>query len=136
MIGLGALAVCLAYLAYRSHQFGPLLPVALFVLALILLGVLTVEVGDEFVEVRFGPGVIKKKWRLADVLSCQRVRNHWWYGWGIHWIGRNKWLFNVSGLDAVELSMKDGKTYRVGTDEPEKLCQLIQGKLTQNHSSK
>jgi hypothetical protein len=36
----------------------------------------------------------------------------------------------------VELSMKDGKTYRVGTDEPEKLCQLIQGKLTQNHSSK
>ncbi len=34
-------------------------------------------------------------------------------------IGR--WLFNVSGRDAVELKMKSGRTYRIGTDRPDAL---------------
>jgi len=67
--------------------------------------------------------------RLAEIQSCRPVRNRWWYGWGIRWIGRRKWLFNVAGLDAVELAMKDGTIYRIGTDEPQKLSELIQDKL-------
>ena len=31
------------------------------------------------------------------------------------------WIYNVSGFDAIELTMKNGKIYRIGTDEPEKL---------------
>jgi hypothetical protein len=57
------------------------------------------------------------------------VRNRWWWGWGIRRIGRGQWLFNVSGLDAVELSMKNGKTYRIGTDEPQRLCEVVQSRL-------
>jgi len=130
--GFGSIAFSLGYIAYHSHQFGPLVPMVLVVTVLALFSTLTVKVNDEFIEVCFGPGVIRKKWRLADVQSCQPVRNHWWYGWGIRWIGHGKWLFNVSGLDAVELSLKDGRIYRVGTDEPQRLCELILGKLNKN----
>ncbi|HBI33644.1 MAG TPA: hypothetical protein DEA43_03435 [Candidatus Moranbacteria bacterium] len=35
------------------------------------------------------------------------------------------WIYNISGFDAVEIKMKNGKLYRVGTDEPEKLEQVI-----------
>jgi len=35
------------------------------------------------------------------------------------------WIFNVSGFDAVELIMKNGKIYRIGTDEPIKLESAI-----------
>jgi hypothetical protein len=129
LVPLGAFVFGLGCIAYRSQQVGPLLPMTLVVAALVLFSTLTVKVNDEFIEVRFGAGVIRKKWRLDDVQSCQPVRNRWWYGWGIRWIGHGKWLFNVSGLDAVELSLKDGKIYRVGTDEPRRLCELIQGKL-------
>jgi len=35
------------------------------------------------------------------------------------------WIYNISGFDAVEIKMKNGKTYRIGTDEPQKLEQAI-----------
>jgi hypothetical protein len=56
------------------------------------------------------------------------VKNQWWWGWGIRLIPGG-WLYNVSGLDAVELKMKNGRVYRIGTDEPRKLAEFIQAKL-------
>jgi hypothetical protein len=46
------------------------------------------------------------------------------------WFWPKMWIYNVSGFDAVEIKMKDGKTYRIGTDEPEKLEQTICNLLT------
>ena len=49
-------------------------------------------------------------------------------GWGIRLIP-NGWLWNVSGLGAVELSLVNGQRFRIGTDEPEQLATAIQGAL-------
>jgi len=132
----GGFAIFMGWLVYHSRQFGPLVPLSVVLLAAILFCRLTVTVDEEFVEIRFGPGVIRKKWRFAEIESCGLVRNRRWHGWGVHWIGKKTWLFNISGLDAVELRMKDGRIYRVGTDEPEKLGGLIQGRLNKNAVSK
>ena len=35
------------------------------------------------------------------------------------------WIFNVSGFDAVEIKMENGKIFRIGTDEPKKLEHAI-----------
>jgi hypothetical protein len=35
------------------------------------------------------------------------------------------WIYNVSGFDAVEITLKNGNTYRIGTDEPKELEQAI-----------
>jgi len=129
MAALGLLSATLASIAYSSRQAGPLVPLCIVLLALILFCSITVALDENQIEVRFGPGWVKKRWRLAEIQSCRPVRNRWWYGWGIRWIGRRKWLFNVAGLDAVELAMKDGTIYRIGTDEPQKLSELIQDKL-------
>jgi hypothetical protein len=50
------------------------------------------------------------------------------YGWGIRWIPGG-WLWNVSGLDGVELVLVNNRRFRVGTDEPEQLAAAIQGAL-------
>jgi hypothetical protein len=47
-----------------------------------------------------------------------------WYGWSIR-LTPHGWLYSVSGLAAVELTLQDGKRLRIGTDEPERLCQAI-----------
>jgi hypothetical protein len=126
---LGAFTVGLGFAAIQSGQPEPLIPAGILLVVLALFCCLTVRADDKQIEVSFGPGLIRKKLRLEKVQTCQPVKNHWWFGWGIRCIGRRKWLFNVSGLDAVELVMKDGAVYRVGTDEPDQLSRFIQSRL-------
>ena len=45
------------------------------------------------------------------------MRNEWYYGWGVR-LTPYGWMFNVSGLDAVELTFESGKRFRIGTDRP------------------
>jgi hypothetical protein len=104
-------------------------PVALGVLAFLLLLTvlfhsLTVEVTSAEIRIRFGPGPIRKSFPLIEIIEARAVRNSWWYGWGIR-LTPHGWLFNVSGLDAVELRMTDERKYRIGTDEPRALLQVI-----------
>jgi len=89
-------------------------------ICLLLFSTLTVIIRDEVLEIRFGPGLIRKKLHLKDIESCQVVRNPWYYGWGIH-LTPHGWLYNVSGFSAVEIRLKSGKKYRVGTDVPHEL---------------
>jgi hypothetical protein len=106
------------------HPF--LLVVLAFLLFLtVLFATLTVEVTNEAVRIRFGPGPIRKGFPLSEIRSARAVRNHWAYGWGIR-MTPHGWLFNVSGLDAVELEMHDGKRYRIGTDQPRELLAAIE----------
>jgi hypothetical protein len=59
---------------------------------------------------------------LTEIASVKKVRNHWYYGWGIKlWFWPYMWIYNVSGFDAVELTMKNGKIYRIGTNESDVL---------------
>jgi len=97
---------------------------------LVLFPTLTALVLDDRVEVRFGPGLIRRRFRAGDIESCRVVRNPWYYGWGIRLIPHG-WMFNVSGLRAVELAMKNGRRYRIGTDAPEDLARAIQQVLKQ-----
>ncbi|MDO8490057.1 MAG: hypothetical protein Q7S47_01415 [bacterium] len=87
---------------------------------------LQVLIDGEYVRIKFGYGIYQKKFLLNDVVSARTVKNHWYYGWGIRvWLRPKMWIYNVSGFDAVEIKMKNGKTYRIGTDEPKKLEQTI-----------
>jgi Na+/proline symporter len=119
------LAICLG-IFYSSWI--SILVSGVLLICIILFPNLTVIVDDDFVQIRFGLGLIRKKFKLEDIKSCAVVRNKLWYGWGIHWFP-NGLLFNISGLDAVELLMNNGKIYRIGTDEPQKLNEFIQKKL-------
>lgn len=105
-------------------------PALLFALAILfVLGILfyslTVEISGGVLECRFGPGLIRKRFALRDVLDARPVRNRWYYGWGIRWIPPRGWMFNISGFDAVELSLASGKYFRIGTDQPEELAAAI-----------
>jgi hypothetical protein len=46
--------------------------------------------------------------RLAEIVGCEPIRIRWWYGWGIH-LTPYGWLYNVSGFDAVAITLRDGK---------------------------
>jgi len=100
------------------------LSIGVLVLVGILFGTLTVEVSSEKIRFWFGPGLIRKTYSLAEVTGAEIVRNHWYYGWGIRYTPHG-WLFNVSGLDAVAITLASGKQIRIGTDQPNELERAV-----------
>ncbi|MBF0503894.1 MAG: hypothetical protein HQL14_02210 [Candidatus Omnitrophica bacterium] len=89
----------------------------------VLFATLTVSVDAENVNIAFGPGIIRKKFRLKSIENCQISKTKC-CSWGIHGWGK-RWLFNVSGFDTIELKMKNGMAYYIGTDQPAQLEKAI-----------
>jgi hypothetical protein len=102
--------------------------VALFMVGLVVLtfwfSKLTVTVLGGTVTATFGPGRPHRVMELSDVNAAREVRNAWIQGWGIRKI-TNGWMYNVWGLDAVELDFTSGRIFRIGTNEPGKLSAAI-----------
>ncbi|PSQ94403.1 MAG: hypothetical protein BRD30_00240 [Bacteroidetes bacterium QH_2_63_10] len=72
----------------------------------------------------FGPGFWERCIPLDDVQRATSVRMSPIHGWGIHHTSHG-WLYNVSGLDAVEIETSS-ETLRIGTDGPERLRRAIE----------
>ena len=102
-----------------------LLSLGVLLVILVLFSSLTVEIDAEHLRIHFGIGLIRERFPLDQIETCLPVRNSWLHGWGIR-LTSHGWLYNVSGLDAVELKMKNGKACRIGTDEPEALTAVLQ----------
>ena len=125
VVTVGITAIALAVAAY----WGPLpRPVLLLAAALAIcvpvFGSLTVDIDSETLLVRFGFGLVRKRFRLSEIVSAKPVRNSGYDGWGIHRL-QNGWGYNVSGFDAVEIELSDGSAHRIGTDEPQALVAAI-----------
>jgi prepilin signal peptidase PulO-like enzyme (type II secretory pathway) len=91
---------------------------------------ITVTVDEKEVTAVFGIGLIKKKIPIDTIENVEAARNKWYYGWGIRYVlFQNTWMYNCSGLDAVQLYFKDGKKFRIGTDEPDKLINAIKSRI-------
>ncbi len=119
-----AIALVLPLLAVPGAP-GPLLLVLLLLaLAGVVFSTLTVEVDATEIRIRFTFGLVRKRVALAELRGQRPVRNPWRYGWGIHMIPGG-WIWNVSGQEAVELLLGEGRVLRVGTDEPEALSRAI-----------
>ncbi|MDP6835279.1 MAG: hypothetical protein QF392_03825 [Candidatus Poseidoniia archaeon] len=94
------------------------------ILIMLLFYRLKVEVGDSHICLTFGIGLIHRSIIRTDVVAAEAVRNLFWYGWGIRYTP-NGWMWNIYGLDAVEITYTSSKKFRIGTDEPEQLIQAL-----------
>lgn len=92
----------------------------LFILSSVM--TLTVSIDEKYLEIKFGYGLFRKKFLLSEIVSAKQVKNHWYYGWGMRvWFWPKMYIYNVSGFDAVEIIMRNGNIYRIGTDTPMEL---------------
>lgn len=85
-----------------------------------------VRVTAHEVQVTFGTRWPRRTVAVRDVRSHAIVRNPWYWGWGIRAIP-NGWLWNVWGLDAIELELASGRRFRIGTDDPQGLYASLLG---------
>jgi hypothetical protein len=81
-------------------------------------------VNDTEIRWYFGSGLWDYRVVLSDIEGVRIVRNSWLNGFGIRM--RPGWrLYNVSGLDAVELRLNTGDIRRIGTDDPQGLAAAL-----------
>ena len=123
------LAVVFAVLAMMLLKPLWVTPVILLVTAW-LFSSLTVEITDRDLRWRFEPGLAHKSVPLAEIVSATPVRTG--PSWGIHWSPRTGWLYNVSGFDAVAITLRSGKKFALGTDEPQILAARLAEAIRQN----
>ncbi len=123
LVGL-AVAAILVPAGFVRMPVGALVVAGVLLVCLGLFATLTVEVDDRRITVRFGPGLIHAELAVDEVRRVQVVRNEWYMGFGVRVLPRGR-LYNVSGLDAVEVEMAGGAIHRIGTDEPEALATAI-----------
>jgi hypothetical protein len=85
---------------------------------------LTVTIEDTQLTASFGPGRPRKNVDLSDVATTMPVRNAWIQGWGLRKISGG-WMYNVWGLDAIELTMASSERVRIGTNDTDNLLASI-----------
>ena len=89
---------------------------------------LTIEISDETLRACFGMGLVCKKVPLAENALCEPIRTRWWYGWGIQ-LTPFGCLYNVAGWDAVVITLRNGRKFALGTDDPPRLIGVIKGSI-------
>ena len=90
---------------------------------------LTIQITDRVLRWQFGLGFIRKEVPLAVIERAEIAETTFLQGWGIHPTSRG-WLYNVSGFQAVVVGLKSGKTFLLGTDEPERLRAALRRALS------
>ena len=95
---------------------------------------ITIYINETYISFKLGIGLVSKKYLIADIKSCKPVKNEPLFGIGIKIIP-NGMLYNVSGLQAIELTFKNRKSkIRIGTNQPEEIASII-NKMIENEKS-
>ncbi|MBK8181610.1 MAG: hypothetical protein IPK63_01320 [Candidatus Competibacteraceae bacterium] len=137
-------------LDYKQTQFGTVVVVSLLLTGLLLVGLglalsdrviivggplltavavllfhsLTIVIDADYLRFWFGVGLIQKRIPLAEIREAKPVRNSVIHGWGIHRTAEG-WVYNVSGWEAVEITLANGKRLRLGTPQPNLLARKL-----------
>lgn len=116
-----------------APNYAAILPIILF--AAVILGVtgilfssMTVRVHENALSWYFGPGFWKKTIPLTNIEKATATKTKWYWGYGIKYFGPKRWLYNVSGTDAVELRLRNGGWVRLGTDDVTGLMQALRSR--------
>ena len=113
-----------AYTLPSPGRWGLLAGALLLVVVAWLFSSLTVSVSESELQWRFGPGLLRFRMALVDIVGVSVVRNSVLNGFGIRMRPGFR-LYNVSGLDAVELRLRNGDVRRIGTDDARGLAAAL-----------
>ncbi len=122
MMGLAMVGLVFAMIGIFIH--GLIVGMIAFFIVAYFFRSITIEISDTEMTWYFGSGLPRKSVPLSEVVSAEAIRTSFFNGWGIHYTPRG-WLYNVSGYGAVCVTLRNGKRYCLGSDEPEVLAREL-----------
>lgn len=102
---------------------------AALIICLLIFYKLTITIDENSISFRLGAGLVSRKYMLSEISGCRPVHTDIMTGIGIRLMA-DGWLYNVSGLSAVELTFKNSRSkIRIGTDKAEEISGLVNSML-------
>ena len=126
-----AVAVIFASVHKALRLAGPatFIPVIAVLIAPALIGLsdLHVTVTPGWLHLRYTPFFVNKHIPRAELASFEAIRYQFWLaGYGIHYVPiRYGWVYNVSGLDGIQLRLVSGKRMLIGTRRPQEFMNAL-----------
>jgi len=68
---------------YSGTNFAITAIMALILFILASFSTLTVFIDEQFLKISFGWGIFRKNFPISEIATVRKVKNHWYYGWGI-----------------------------------------------------
>ena len=125
LVVLGSALIMLIVLVLRTNVPVPgIIAIGILACCLLIFSSLTITITNTALEFFFSGHVMHKRLPLADIRTYQIVKNPWYYAWGIHAMPGG-WVYNVSGSDALEITLRNGRKYRIGTDDSTQLLATL-----------
>lgn len=115
----------------------PYVPYALMALglflALMLMSFQRLRIRDagESLVLQYGPvPLFFHRLRYDTIAAADPDRTSFVDGWGIHWVPGRGWTYNLWGWDCVKVTLKNGRSERLGTDDPAGLAEFLRRRIT------
>jgi len=124
-----ALLITLSLLMVTGFNWIAIIAVLILAFCLYIFSTLAVTVTASTLDLYFTVWFIHRQFPLDEIRAVRVVKNPWYYGWGIHRVP-DGWVYNVSGTQAVELTLRNGRKACIGTDEPEHLAEALRTATT------
>lgn len=106
-------------------------PIVILTIVAVVFYKLTVIINNEEIIAYFGFGFFKRRIKISEIdyESIKLLKTNWLVGIGIRYT-KNGWLYNVKPGEAIKIVSKDKtKTFFVGTNEFNKIKQIISDEI-------
>ena len=118
-----AVFIAITGIFWRVDPGTSLIAEAVVLICAVLFWKLTIKIENETLEWSFGIGLIRKQVPIVEIAACEPIQIRG-CGWGIR-LTPYGWLYNVSGFDAVAITLRAGAKFALGTDDPRRLVDAI-----------
>lgn len=109
---------------FEAPDWAYLVVILFFTPVVIFCSRLTIVIKKDELRWHFGAGMGKKSVSLQDITQCRVIELQPRDGFGVRQLKNGK-QYNISGFSAVQLMLNDETEIRLGTDDAEALCVMI-----------
>lgn len=90
--------------------------------------VLETVISAEGINIHYKGLFTKKQFPKSEILKAEIVTYDplWHYGgWGLRYSSKRGWCYNVAGDKGLKLTLSNGKTVMIGTQQPEEIDSVL-----------
>lgn len=93
-------------------------------------GTLIITDAGDWLQVEFGPlPIFHRQVDYKKIKTVSQSRTTLLDGWGIHLSLGGGWVWNLWGFDCVLIEFQNGGRLKLGTDDPQGLCQFLKSMI-------